>query len=142
VIYLDTSYLARLYLEDAGWQKLRALAATDHVACCLHGRAEALAAFHRKFREGIISQRNLRDLLKEFEDECNAGAFQWLPLSETVVDRASRVYGALPKTVQLRAADALHLSCAAENSLKEIYSNDERLLAAAGHFGLVGVNVI
>jgi predicted nucleic acid-binding protein len=142
VIYFDTSYIARLYFEDAGWEKVRALAATDQVVCCLHGKAEAVAVFHRKFREGLFDVRGLRVLLKQFDDECKAGAFIWLPLSIAVVDRLRRVYDNVPGNVLLRAADALHLACAAENGIKTIYSNDERLLAAAGSFGLIGATVI
>ena len=142
MIYFDTSYIVRLYWEDAGWENVRQLAATDHVACCMHGKAETAAAFHRKFREGAINQRDFRKLLDQFEDECKDGAFRWLPFSTVVSDRVSQIYKILPNTVNLRAADAVHLACAAENSAKEIYSNDDRLINASRHFGLIGVNVI
>ena len=142
MIYFDTSYVARLYLEDPGWEKVRALAGTDHLACCIHGRAETVAAFHRKFREGAVTGGDLATLFRQFDRECERGAFRWLPLSEAVVSRLTHVYASLPATVALRAADALHLACACENGLTQVYSNDARLLASASHFGLAGVNVI
>jgi predicted nucleic acid-binding protein len=142
VIYFDTSYLARLYLKDPGWDKVRRFAETDHVACCIHGKAEMVAAFHRKFREAAIGSGELATLLKQFEQECDAGAFEWLPFSETVIARMTKVYSSLPANVVLRAADAVHLACAAEHGLKEIYSNDARLLVSASYFGLKAVNII
>jgi len=142
VIYFDTSYVARLYLEDRGWEKVRELAETDRLACCIHGRAETVAAFHRKFREGAVDSGDLATLLRQFDRDCELGGFRWLPLSEAVISRLTRVYASLPGTVILRAADALHLACASENGLKQVYSNDIRLLASASHFGLTGVNVI
>jgi predicted nucleic acid-binding protein len=141
VNYFDTSYLARLYLEDKGWQKVRELAAADHVACCLHGKVETVAAFHRQFREGILRPLELRDVLHQFEQERQAGAFQWLPMSNAVIDRSTRAYRSLSKDVDLRAAGSLHLACAAENRFKQIYSNDGQLLASASHFGLMDGNV-
>ncbi len=142
MIYFDTSYVARLYLEDPGWEKVRALAATDLLACCIHGRAETVAAFHRKFREGAVNTGDFAALLRQFDRECELAAFRWLPLSEAVISRLTRVYASLPATAVLRADDALHLACASENGLKRVYSNDVRLLASASHFGLAGVNVI
>lgn len=142
MIYFDTSYVARLYFEDPGWEKVRALAATDQLVSCIHGRAETVATFHRKFREGVVNSADLATLLRQFDKECELGAFRWLPLSEAVISLVSRVYASLPATVVLRAADAFHLACASENGLKQVYSNDIRLLASATHFGLAGVNVI
>jgi hypothetical protein len=65
MIYFDTGYIVRLYFEDPGWQAVRELASTDHIACCLLGRAETLGAFHRKFREGVISSRELAVLITQ-----------------------------------------------------------------------------
>jgi len=142
MIYFDTSYLARLYVADAGWEKVRALAGSDRLACALHGKAEVMAAFHRKFREKVLSPPAYAGLLTQFESDCAANAFEWLPLTINVLARLGKGYAALPATVHLRAADALHLACAAEAGFKEVYSNDTHLLLGAPFFGLKGVNVI
>lgn len=142
MLYFDTSYLVRLHTRDTGWEKVRTLAATDHIACCLHGQAEVASAFHRKFREGTINQRDLGTLLAEFDKDCSAGAYRWLPLSPAVIARLTHAYAALPATIALRAADAIHLACAVDAGFSTVHSNDTRLLHAAGHFGLKGLNVI
>ncbi len=142
MLYFDTSYLVRLYTKDAGWERVRTLAATDHIACCLHGWAEVVSAFHRKFREGTISRKDLGTLLTQFDHDGSAGAYRWLPLSPSVLARLTSAYATLPSTLALRAADAMHLACAAEAGFHTVHTNDVRLLNAAGHFGLKGTNVI
>ena len=141
-MYFDTSYLVRLYYDDPGFEKVREIAATAPIACCILGRAETTAALHRKLREGSLTAAVYRVISAEFLRESEAGAYRWFPFSNVVVERVERVYATLGSRVFLRAADAVHLACAQENGFREIYSNDTKLLAAAVHFGLQGVNVI
>lgn len=142
MMYFDTSYLVRLYTRDTGWEKVRCLAANDHIACCLHGKAEVTAAFHRNLREGQISRDELNTLLVEFEKDSVAGGYHWLPLSISVVSRLTKTYASLPSDVALRAADAVHLACAADAGFSKVFSHDSRMLAAAFHFGLKGENIL
>ena len=142
MIYFDTSYLVRLYYQDAGADLVRALAATDHVACAAIGQAEVMAAFHRKLRDGAIRQAAYFALVVQVETHISAGAFQWLGQDEETLLRVRRVYEQLPATVYLRGADAIHLGTAAEAGFRTVYSNDAHLLAAAKHFGIEGKNVI
>jgi len=142
VIYFDTSYLVRLYYADPGADAVRALAATDNIACAAHGQVEMIAAFHRKLREGTIKPAAYAALLGQFRAHDEAGAFQWLAQDREIFARIARVYAKLPATVYLRAADAIHLATAAEAGFKVVYSNDMHLLVAAKQFDIGGKNVI
>ena len=142
MIYFDTSYLVRLYYQDAGADAVRALAATDHVACASHGQVEMMAAFHRKLREGAIRPAAYAALMGQVRTHIDAGAFRWLAQDSEIFLRIRHVYQKLPVVVFLRAADAIHLATAAEFALRIVYSNDAHLLAAAKYFGVEGRNVI
>jgi predicted nucleic acid-binding protein len=142
VIYFDTSYLVRLYLPDQGAEAVRELAAESAIACCLHGRIECIAAFHRTYRERGLTRIDYFTMLDQFTDDENAGGFSWLPFTLELTLRAAEVYRGASSRLFLRAADALHLACAIENGFKEIYSHDRRMLSAASYFGLKGRNII
>ncbi len=142
MIYFDANYLVRLYFDDRGFEVVRDLASQQSVVCSVYGRAEVVAAFHRKWREGAIAQPFYATTLQQFADECRAEAYRWIPLSPAILQRVEKYFATLPQSLFLRAGDAIHLATAAENGFKEIYSNDKRLLAAANHFDVKGVNVI
>lgn len=142
--YLDTAYLVRLYLPDSGWEIVRGFvqASSEVPAACIHARTEVVAALHRALREGRTDAAQFSTLLDQFEQDCAAVKFKWLPISDGVLARLATGFRSLPAAVFLRSADALHIACAAEHGFAEIHSNDARLLAAAAHFGIKGVNLI
>jgi predicted nucleic acid-binding protein len=142
VIYFDASYLVRLYYSDSGADAVRALAATDHVACAAYGQAEMIAAFHRRLREGAIRPAAYSALLRQVRAHNELAAFRWLAQDQEIFSRIADVYAKLPATVFLRAADAIHLATAAESGFRIVYSNDVHLLRAAEHFGIEGRDVI
>ncbi len=47
-------------------------------------------------------------------------------------------YRTIPKSVALRAGDALHLATARANEIARVYSSDVRLLSAARYFVVAG----
>jgi hypothetical protein len=65
----------------------------------LHGQAEAVPAFTRKLREGSLTQPNFSLAIGEFETDCAASAYDWLPLSPSVVARLVGAYTSLPARI-------------------------------------------
>lgn len=141
--YLDTSYLVRLYLRDPGFERVRELAGTGKmISSAWHAQAEVVAAFHRAFREGRLQHGPYLSVLEQFNADSRDGFYHWLPLTDSIQKSLEQFFWNAPGTAFLRAADALHLACAAEHGFTEVYSNDRHFLAAAPLFGLTGMNVI
>jgi len=137
VTYFDSCYLAKLYLMEADSGRVRARAqAAARIVCCSIGRGEIVAAFHRHFREDRLTQKEFQLLCAQVDADLGDGLWKELPVTASLVEAQAQRIAALPKEVFLRAADALHLTCAAEAGLDEIYSSDRHLVAAAPHFGL------
>jgi len=141
--YFDTSYLVRLYLEDHGFEQVRELAGTGTaVTSAWHAKAEVVAALHRAFRERRLRQEAYHTALDQFIQDSGDGLLHWLPLTDDVQRRLEEGFRKASATTFLRAADALHLACAAEHGFTKVFSHDRHFLAAAPLFGLKGINVI
>lgn len=137
MIYFDSCYLAKLYLMESDSARVRAYAeAAEGLACCATGHGEIVAAFHRHFRERRLTQREFRQLAAQVGADLDAELWTALPVTSSLVEAQAQRMATLPANVFLRAADALHLVCAAEAGLREVYSSDRHLVAAAPHFGL------
>lgn len=141
--YFDTAYILKCYVKEDGWQDVRALAQSrERIACSVYGRLELHAALHRKMRENDLTERQLEVVLRQFGVDDRAGIWTWLPLTTAIMTAVTTTFATLSRHVFLRTGDAVHLLTARQNGLDEVFSNDERLLAAAPEIGIVGRNVI
>ncbi len=141
--YFDTSYLARLYLRNHGFEEVRELAGSGTtIASAWHAQAEIVSSFHRVYRERRLQHGVYLTVLEQFINDSKADLFHWLPLTHSIQQRLEQFFWTAADSHFLRAADALHLACAAEQGFTEVFSNDRHFLAAAPLFGMTGVNVI
>ncbi len=140
MIYFDACYIAKFYLAEPDSGRVIAFAQKQlQVSCLLTGKAEVVAVFHRKLREGIVDEAGFHLLCDQFESDCASGLWCWHSLDEALVLRATHFFRSLPSKTFLRAADALHLTSAAEEGFTTLYSSDRHMSAAAPEFGLQAV---
>lgn len=143
MIYLDTCYILKCYLTEHGSNEVRQLTQTaDGLASCVLAKVEFAAAVHRHLREGMLGATDAKQVFRDFEEDQDAGLWEWCGLTQSLIDSAGRRFRLLDSVLFLRANDALHLTCALENGFRRIYSNDRHVLSAAAAFGLDGVDVI
>ncbi len=143
MLYFDTTYLYRVYSTEPGHEAVKQLLGkTERLVTAWHGRAEFASIVLRKRREKSDSAELLASLEKQFQTDIKSGLIEFLPLTESIMLRLEETLRSAPSTTNIRAADALHLACAAAHGFTEVYSNDRHFLTAAPLFGLRGVNVI
>ena len=118
-VYLDTSDLVKLYVDEPGSAEVQALVGrADVVATSVLAYAETRAAFARRRRERLMTAAEARSASRQLDAD-------W-PRLVTVIcdDTLARAAGRLADAHGVRGADAVHLA-----SFEEILSrcNDEEL---------------
>jgi predicted nucleic acid-binding protein len=133
IIYLDTSSLVKLYVEEAHATLVREWADdAEFMATCRVALPETISALDRRFRNGDFSKQDYELLTDGFQkDWLN---FVVLDFDEIEAGRLVRKYG-------LRGFDAVHLSSAKmikrDASVALFFSSfDEKLNKAAMAEGL------
>lgn len=136
ILYLDTSALVKLYVEEEGSPAVAsAVQAADVVATSRVAYVETKAGMARKHRQGDLSQRDYARLIKEFDLDWE-GYF----IMEVSADVA-KLGGELTGRHPLRGFDAIHLASAlllkTRTNLRVVFSCfDETLKVAAQAEGL------
>jgi predicted nucleic acid-binding protein len=105
ILYLDTSALVKLYVEEPFSQELSvAVSEAEAVATSLIAYAESRAAFARARREARLSAQIYRRIVEAFVED-------WPRyISVEVTDRLVKDAGDLAACRALRGYDALHLA--------------------------------
>jgi predicted nucleic acid-binding protein len=117
ILYLDTSSLVKLYLNEADSEKVReSVTEAEIVVTCRIACPE--------FHSALTRRRNNNEISKEdYEILCKAFDLDWERLS--VLDFDERQAGTLVRKHGLRGADAVHLS-----SVMQLAGGNEKLAIA------------
>lgn len=107
ILYLDTSSLVKLYVEEDGSTKVDDLVKSSEVAVTsIVAYAEARAAFSRRYREKAFTKAE-HSRIKTFFDK------DWCDfLVLDITDEMIRLAGDLAEKHALRGFDAIHLASA------------------------------
>jgi predicted nucleic acid-binding protein len=112
------------------------------VHCASLGRVEVATALHRKLREGAFTEAAFREVIAQFDHDCSHDLWSWIPVTTSLVATTVTLIRQAPRSLFLRAADAIHLACARENGFPEIYTGDRHMAAAAHHFRMRAISIL
>jgi hypothetical protein len=142
MIYFDSCYIAKFYLAEPDSPNVIAFTkGRADIGCLSVGKAEVMAVFHRKLREGVVDVNGFQLLCDQFEADCASGLWHWHATDDTLVASLVKRLRALPATTFLRTIDGMHLTCAAEDGCAAIHTSDRHIIAAASVFGLQAVTL-
>jgi predicted nucleic acid-binding protein len=134
ILYLGTSCLIKLYVEDADSETIRQwVSEAEIVATCRVAYTEAVSALDIRSKKGDLTEKDYDCVYEAFSSDWGKFA---------VVDFDDLEAGRLVKKYGINRMAAIHLSAAmniqrAGNALNLAFSSvDERLCNAAGSEGL------
>ena len=141
-LYFDTAYIAKCYLNEHDSRPVRELAfSADGLHSCSWSIAELACVFQRHVRESQLTRAQATRLRDLFLADVQDDIWSLVPISERFLFRVESLMRTVPRSLYLRAGDAIHLTAAQGAGFTEIWSNDRHLLKAAPAFGLVGKSV-
>jgi predicted nucleic acid-binding protein len=142
-VYLDTAYVAKVYLNEPDALRVRELVRgrtglTSSAWC----RAEMACVLLRHQRERALTRKQARTLHDLFLGDIREGLWNLVPVSSDILEEAeARLRRLRASDLFLRAGDAIHLTSARSAGFKSVWTGDRHLLRAAPRFGLRGRSV-
>ena len=132
-VFLDTSALAKRYVQEPGSEELEHLffnVATEMIVSTL-SMPEFSSAIGRKVRDRELLKESAIHALREFEHDWK-NLFIKIPLTEKIALSASKL------TIQyyLKSADAVHLETAVMVDAELFVASDQQLISVAEKVGL------
>ena len=129
--YLDTSALAKWYLNEQGSEAFVAFVQSLDVAVISSLTiTEMRSLFSRRRRMGDVSVELEHQLFAAVLEDIDRGWLQRYPLDDALFSEATNLISRYPEHA-LRSLDALHLTVAAQAGLSMIATADA-VMAAAG----------
>lgn len=107
ILYCDTSALVKRYVDESGSERVNELwDSASAVATSAVAFAEAISAFSRKCREGVLSDKEYKKILGKFKKDYEQLIL--VPLNKELNMSIEAVLQRYP----LRGFDAIHLASA------------------------------
>lgn len=135
-VYLDTSALAKWYLNEAGSDAFVAyLQSLDVAVISSLTRTEMRSLLARRCRMGEIDSALSSLLYAAFLDDIASGALSQVPVPDERYDEAAHLIARYPEH-PLRTLDALHLAVARHAGVDALATADSVMADAADAMGL------
>lgn len=136
-IFLDTSALAKRYVQEPGSEELEELFASIATEVFLSTLAfvEFASALGRKLRDKEITKAKTSETIKELEEDWSS-VFEKIPLEDMLAETAA----AIALEYSLKGADAVHLASAQVISAELFVASDNKLIRVAKKMGIDSYN--
>ena len=136
-IFLDTSALAKRYVQEPGSEELEDLFSSFTVEIFISTLAfvEFASAMGRKLRDKEMTRAKVVKTIKELEKDWSE-VFAKIPLEDMLAETAA----ALALEYSLKGADAVHLASANVADAELLVASDKKLIQAAKKMGINSYN--
>jgi uncharacterized protein len=135
-VYLDTSALAKLYVQETDSDALdSALVGRQDLLISELVLTELTSVLTRRIREGALAPATGRRIYQQVFRDVRAGEYRLLDLTPATHREAERLLLAIGRHAPIRAADSLHLATAALAEARCLVTYDRQMHAAASTLG-------
>jgi len=135
-VYLDTSALAKLYVQEADSDELdSALVGRRDLLISESALTELTSALARRAREGVLDPASVRRIYQQLFRDIRAGEYRLLDLTSATHREAERLLLTIGRRAPIRAADSLHLALAALADARAFVTYDRQMHSAASSLG-------
>lgn len=143
MIYLDTSYIVKAYINEPHSDLvLDELAGQTGLTASSLARVEFVSALMRQCHSGELTDTDAKKAIASLEEDTSLGIWRWVDIGRTIITDSAVLLMDHRLKGKLRSLDAMHLATAKVSGTVKLYTHDTRMFEAAKTLGLNPIDII